>query len=257
MIILSRTNEIALNGRFWHWKQRRNWLPFSPAPAVILATSGTEIGMNEVTLAPIYHPTFPTDQKHKGAGLGFSTVYGVIKRCGDTIWGYNESVHGLTTKAYFPRIEGTVAGHRKGRETSAITTGSETMLLAAGQDVVRSLPHNALAPAECTDHEAADGKQVLTERGSHTGTMDLVLADIVMARMNGRAVAQRAFRISSHARALCMSVCADDFVGKRANLEAGNGFIQEPFVPTAMFWRVRDLLDTKQNGSRRYYEESQ
>jgi DNA-binding response OmpR family regulator len=73
--------------------------------------------------------------------------------------------------------------------------------------------------------------------------VDLVLSDVVMPGLSAKALADELARIRPAVPVLYMSAYPGDDVVRRGLLEAGDPFIQKPFVREELAWRVRELLD--------------
>ena len=72
----------------------------------------------------------------------------------------------------------------------------------------------------------------------HGGSIALLLTDVVMPRMNGRALAETLALRQPGLRVLFMSGYPDDDVMRRTGLAAGERFLAKPFQPTALVERV-------------------
>ena len=73
--------------------------------------------------------------------------------------------------------------------------------------------------------------------------IDLLLTDVVMPGMNGKALYDRLSGLRPSLRVLYMSGYTDDFIAHSGVLDPDTPFIGKPFHTTALLARVRELLD--------------
>jgi signal transduction histidine kinase len=71
-----------------------------PYARIIIEDAGQ--GMDEETLARIFDPYFTTREPGLGAGLGLSTVYGIVKQSGGYIWAASTPGRGTVVEIYLP-----------------------------------------------------------------------------------------------------------------------------------------------------------
>jgi DNA-binding NtrC family response regulator len=79
---------------------------------------------------------------------------------------------------------------------------------------------------------------------NHTGGIQLLLTDIVMPEMGGRALASRVLSEHPETRVLYMSGYSGGAIVHDGVLEPGTAFLQKPFTPATLAQKVREVLDS-------------
>ncbi|WP_054033124.1 hybrid sensor histidine kinase/response regulator [Desulfatitalea tepidiphila] len=215
-----------------------------PGRYVMLAVSDTGRGMDQETLEHIFEPFFST-KGDQGTGLGLATVYGIVKQHGGHVWVYSEVGKGSTFKVYLPVSEQTPAESAAQKEAESFIQGSETILLAEDNDQVRILAEAVLKRQGYTVLVADRGAEALNLLKAHTGKVDLLLTDVVMPDMNGKALFEKAVAVQPGLKVLYMSGYTDDVIASRGVLDEGVRFIQKPFTVRALAAKVREVLEGK------------
>ena len=212
-----------------------------PGRYTLLSVADSGHGMDAETQGRVFEPFFTTKQKGKGSGLGLSTVYGVVKQSGGYIWVESTPGAGTRFSIYLPRVEAAVEPAVM-RSTGEMLTGSETILVVEDEGSVRMLVQKALERygykvlTAGTPHEA-----IALARGSHA-LIDLLISDVVLPQMSGRALADQILSATPATRLLFMSGYTDDAIVHHGVLDEGTPFIQKPFTPQALARKVRQVL---------------
>jgi PAS domain S-box-containing protein len=220
----------------------KNLQMMKPGPYVMLMVSDTGRGMDRETLSRVFEPFFTTKDVGEGTGLGLSTVYGIVKQSGGFIWPYSEVGHGTAFKIYLPIIHaehGTLSVTQQGPAEG----GKETVLIAEDDASVRGVLARTLRDYGYTVLEAADGNEALEVAAGARLRPDLLIADVVMPRMNGRQLWRELIKRWPDLPVLFISGYTGFDAVSRGLLEEGREFLQKPLDPDELARRVRVIMN--------------
>jgi CheY-like chemotaxis protein len=218
--------------------------PVSPGAYVLLSVSDTGTGMDEPAKAHLFEPFFTTKEQGRGTGLGLATVYGIVKQSGGFVWVYSEPGHGTTFKIYLPRVHETPLAPPLDGSPEAFR-GTETILLAEDSAGVRAVAREVLQRNGYAVIQASDGRAALELAATHSGTIHLLVTDVIMPEMSGRQLADRLRDERPELQVLFVSGYTDDAIIRHGILEPGIAFLQKPFTPEALARKVRAVLDER------------
>jgi two-component system, cell cycle sensor histidine kinase and response regulator CckA len=219
--------------------------PLGAGRFVMLAVSDTGTGMDAETQTHIFEPFFTTKEKGKGTGLGLATVYGVVKQSGGFIWVYSEPGAGTTFKIYLPRVDEVSEAEREQRRTEELPRGSGTILVAEDEMGVRQLAREFLELAGYTVLEARDGAEALEVAAGHAGPIDLLVTDMVMPGMGGRALAEKLIALRPGIQVIYMSGYTEYATLLHSEFEMDKVLLQKPFSRAMLASSVHKLLKEK------------
>jgi PAS domain S-box-containing protein len=213
-------------------------------PHVVLVVTDTGCGMDQATMARAFEPFFTT-KGEQGTGLGLATVHGIVKQSGGHVTVYSEVGIGTSFKVYLPCVPEPPSVSTTQSRAGTLPLGHETVLLVEDETGVRGLARHILQRCAYTVLEACDGAEAVRLAEQHQGRIDLVVTDVVMPRLGGRAVAERLAVLQPGVKVLFLSGYTDDAVFQHGILEADVAFLQKPFSPMAFAIKVREVLDEK------------
>ena len=208
----------------------------------VLSVSDSGIGMDAATKARVFEPFFTTKAAGHGTGLGLSTVYGIVKQSGGSIWLYSEPGRGTTVKIFLRRHDEPDEPRAVVEAPAQVETRPATILLVEDDDMVRVAALRALRKRGHKVIEAVDGEAALAAISREPGPIDLVITDLVMPRLGGRELGDRLRAAGNEAAVLYMSGYTGDAVTQRAMVEEGAEFLEKPFTPDRLLQKVDEIL---------------
>jgi signal transduction histidine kinase/ActR/RegA family two-component response regulator len=219
----------------------------TPGSYVELSVSDTGLGMDEQTKARIFEPFFTTKGLGKGTGLGLATVYGIVKQSGGNIAVSSAPGQGTSFKIQFPREHAKLASPTQvTAETSTkLTSGTGTILVAEDEAALRQVVQRILRTAGYTVLTAANGEEALVASAEYTGTIRLLLTDVVMPKMGGRELAERLATSRPDMITVFMSGYAGNALHSQGGLAEGTHFISKPFSASELTQKIREILDQR------------
>ena len=217
---------------------------------VMLAVHDTGHGMDAATLQRIWEPFFTTKPAGRGTGLGLSVVYGSVQQSGGLVWAESTPGEGTVIQAYWPEFHGTPEDVPRATGTAAVRGGSESLLIAEDDSVLRALTVRTLAGLgyRCLAAESAEAALMVLRSGE---TVDLVVTDVVMPGMSGGSLGEYVERERPGLPILYISGFAGEDVIRRGLLAADRPFLQKPFAPDELALKVREVVDRAAAGGPR------
>ncbi len=216
---------------------------FAPGDFVVLAVSDNGCGMDKEILDNLFEPFFTTKDVGKGTGLGLATVYGIVKQNNGFINVYSEPGQGSTFKIYLPRLVAEEDTDKAIPEKRAAAGGTESILLVEDEPTILRMTRMMLERKGYSVLSAATPIEAMEKAKEHSGSIDLLMSDVVMPVMNGRDLAEKIIALYPDIKLLFMSGYTEDIIAHQGVLDDGVAFIQKPFSLADMTEKVRNVLD--------------
>ena len=128
-------------------------------------------------------------------------------------------------------------------EKKAAAGGTETILLVEDEPTILRMTRLMLEKKGYTVLPAATPAEAVQEAKNHSGSIDLLMTDVVMPQMNGRDLARQIAELYPGIRFLFMSGYTANVIAHQGVLDDGVAFIQKPFSMADMTAKVREILD--------------
>jgi len=220
----------------------------APGRYVMLRVTDTGVGMDPETQAHVFEPFFTRKRPGKGTGLGLATVYGIVRQSDGHITVDSAPGLGATFRIYLPRTDEPAERVLAPAPAAVLVGGTETVLLAEDEHLVRLLARKVLEQAGYKVLVAAGGAEALQIAELYDGPIHLLVTDVVMPEMSGRELMHRLTLARPGVPVLYLSGYSDEAVARRGVLDPGTAFMQKPFTPQGLAHKVRDVLDLGQAG---------
>jgi CheY-like chemotaxis protein/two-component sensor histidine kinase len=150
----------------------------------LLEVEDTGTGMAPEIQAHIFEPYFTTKGRLQGSGLGLATVHAIVAQARGEIAVTSELGCGTAFRIYLPETDRPLEVEPS--IGAASPRGGGTVLVVDDDDDVRRMVERALRRASYTVITASSGPDALARARAHTGTIDLLLTDMVMPGMTGQ-----------------------------------------------------------------------
>ncbi|MCD6589192.1 MAG: response regulator, partial [Candidatus Fermentibacteraceae bacterium] len=214
----------------------------SPGDYVKLSVMDSGSGMDGDVLGHIFEPFFTTKGVGKGTGLGLATVYGIVKQNGGYVDVWSDLNQGTSVSIYLPRSETGVV------DVPVVSAGDipmgngEIVLLVEDEKAVLEMTLAMLEGLGYRVVPASLPEEALEILRTHTGSIHLLLTDLVMPQMNGKELAEKAKKIRPYMKCLFMSGYTADIIITPNVTEKGMLFIQKPFALQTLAEIVHNIL---------------
>jgi CheY-like chemotaxis protein len=214
-----------------------------PGRYVLLSVRDSGEGMSDEVKAHLFEPFFTTKAQGSGTGLGLATAYGIIDQSDGHIEVSSQVGEGTTFEVYLPAAEAAAATSETTPEQEDMPSGTEMILLVEDEQPVRELVCRVLDRCGYTVLVAGHPQDAMTVSNTYPGEIHLLVADVVMPGMSGKALAEQLVVSRPQLKILYISGYTDDAIVHHGVLDEGVQLLQKPFAPPVLAQRVRDVLD--------------
>jgi two-component system, cell cycle sensor histidine kinase and response regulator CckA len=208
---------------------------------VALRVSDTGVGMTAEVRERIFERFFTTKSPGEGTGLGLAAAHRFARASGGCISVRSAEGAGTTVTLCLPRLEG-VPTTAPPSSHELLPRGSETVLVVEDDASVRGVVRALLEAQGYRVLDAPCGKAALEVVARKPGPIDLLIVDVVMPEMGGRALADALASTGLSMKVLFMSGHSDAMVLERGVNPSSSMFLRKAFSPAELILKVREVL---------------
>ena len=208
----------------------------TPGTYVCVEVSDNGCGIEPAVLPRVFEPFFTTKYGHRGLGLAW--VYGIVTNHGGGVAISSQLESGTSVRVYLPAVKKVV---EEKIVTDQELNGKETILVVDDEDMVLAMSEMVLKSRGYRVLTANSGERALQLFQDSKSTIDLLITDMVMPKMNGRELIEKVQVMSPATRIVCGTACSRSvFIEKQLD------FLSKPFTAQQLLHKVREALTAQE-----------
>jgi PAS domain S-box-containing protein len=225
--------------------QARRHPGVSPGRFVCMSVTDTGCGMDQATLHRIFEPFYTTKELGRGTGLGLATVHGIAGQHGGWVEVESTVGQGTSFRVFLPAATSPVTKPDLPEQLPA-TKGTETILLVEDEPSLRRAAAQGLRLLGYRVFEAAQGQEALKVWEEHSGSIDLLLSDMVMPGGLSGVDLARQFRFGKpQLKVIICSGYSTEMITAGIHKDSSIIRLQKPYLLESLAKSVRDCLDQR------------
>ena len=201
----------------------------TPGPYVLISVADTGAGIAPELLPQVFEPFFTTKALGVGTGLGLSQVLGFIRQSGGQVRLESRVGAGTTVKLFLPKSLQAEDARPEPPPSIPLVRRDVTVLLVEDEAGVREFVREALEELGyhvVTAERPGQALQLLSKRPE----ISVLLTDVIMPEMNGKALADAALAMKPGLPVLFMTGYAQDAIVHNGVLDAQTHLLSKPFT---------------------------
>lgn len=214
-------------------------------PSIVIEVSDSGEGMDKTVQDRIFEPFFTTKARGGGTGLGLATVYRIVMENEGGIQVTSKPGAGTTFIVTLPLVEPPEDRPERPVVSTPIQGGEETVLLVEDHVDVQMLVTTMLENngyRVLTANNGREGEHVVR---TYEGAIHLVIADVMMPHMGGRAMARSVRAQRPDLKVLFITGGTDAEVARYGELLTDGDVLAKPFTNEALLKAVGRALDRR------------
>lgn len=208
-------------------------------PWIMISVSDDGPAFDPQVIEHLFEPFAEEFADRAPESLDLFAAHRIVKRAGGDIEVESGPERGNTFCVLLPALDSGAAVERP----DDVMPRRETVLVVDDEPSVLRVVREILVREGYTVLEAAEGRDALAVAARHSGTIHLLVTDVMMPEMTGRELFDRLAAEGRRIGALYMSGYRGDVLVGRGMLEPGTRLLQKPFSPATLARSVREALE--------------
>ena len=210
-------------------------------PYIRIIVEDTGTGMSKVTKDRIFEPFFTTKEVGKGTGLGLASVYGCVKQHNGYITVDSHLGIGTQFNIYLPEIKSTNKIDGK-KEDATLVSGKGALLVVDDEPVYHEVLNQLFSGLGYTVHCCANGPDAVAFYREHSATIDVVILDMNMPKMNGLHCFWRLKEINANVKVIVATGYGENKDRATMQNEGVRAFVQKPYRAAELAKKIAELI---------------
>ena len=220
----------------------------TPGRWIRICMKDNGMGIAPDVLPHVFDPFFTTKSTGQGTGLGLAQVYGIVRQLDGFIQVESEVGKGALFTIYLPLIDQPAAVIEDDQKPPTHGQG-ETILLVEDEAALRDAMAEMLRELDYHVLTAENGRHALRLFDEHSSAVDLIISDVVMPDMGGKALHQQLVHAYGSKLPLRMLLVTGYSLENETWWRAGNAvthWMKKPFTADVLAQCVADILREEQ-----------
>jgi PAS domain S-box-containing protein len=214
-----------------------------PGSYVAISVTDGGVGIPPEVIGKIFEPFFTTKEVGKGTGLGLSSVKAIVKNHDGFINVYSEPGRGTTFRVYLPAQATSGDVSDEGTEEITLPRGAgETILVVDDEQSILSITGETLQAFGYHVLTASNGAEAVAIYAQQKRKIAVILTDLSMPVMDGRATIYAMLKINPKAKIIAMSGMDEAESVAKASTAGIKHFISKPYTAATLLKTLQTVV---------------